>query len=166
MKMKKPFLLVLLLLFILPARSDLLADVYDMPEEVVDVRSLGFWNKGQLEGHFRVIVTQGAGLSKRNKLFLQWICHCDKGQISFIGIDELNKQALYHFGVPKFDFKQNTALINVKAMDALTKITHEFQLQLTDIGHYQIASRKTVMDESEKVQPQNDQNNMVDFDQM
>jgi len=129
------------------AAASLRHEIYEMPLPVQSVYTLGWWRIDDMEGFFRVIVTEHRQRYVRNKLWLQWICRCEKGRIAMVGIREISDSEPYRFiSEPKFDHKQGLGLINMIIINSRTKEEKEIQIQLKGQAEYQLVMRPARLD--------------------
>ena len=55
------------------AQDEDVADAKAIPASVQSVQSGGYWQKGDQDGHYRVVVTSGGFEHVISRLFIQWI---------------------------------------------------------------------------------------------
>lgn len=131
------------------ASSPLESRVYEMPLSVEEVKTLGVWNKGSEIGYYRFIVTKEQTRYKKHHFWVQWICDCDRGRVSMVGIKELNDYEPYQLeSTPVFKVAEHRGYLQFNVKDARTRIKKRVQLDVTEPGVYKILSQ-TVREQPE-----------------
>lgn len=142
--MKGYLILVLMLVSATAVGSSIRAEhgVYAMPESVVYVQRMGYWRYGSLDGSYRVIVMEEENSFQRHRIYLQWLCNCDRGMIAMRALDELNENERYIFTPPTFRRSNNVDLIEFVARDVRSHDDYQVQVQLLGIGEMRVQRQR------------------------
>ncbi|WLD59101.1 hypothetical protein NFC81_04770 [Salinispirillum sp. LH 10-3-1] len=116
--------------------------IYAMPESVVYVQRLGYWRYGSLDGSYRVVVMEDESSFQRHKIYVQWLCQCDRGMIAMRALDELHENERYIFTPPTFRRSSNVDLLEFVARDVRTHEDYQVQVQLTGIGELRVQRQR------------------------
>ncbi len=127
----------------LAAPGDLRHRVYEMPVEVELVHSLGAWSWDNKQGYFRLIVTGQQSVYKRQTFWVQWICQCNEGRISMVGLNELSELQPYVItSQPAFMIQDDIPKISFRVKNTRTRVKRSVQVELKMPGQYQLHSTK------------------------
>ncbi|MFY0665393.1 MAG: hypothetical protein JXQ97_12270 [Natronospirillum sp.] len=116
--------------------------VYALPESVVYVQRLGYWRYGSLDGNYRVIVLEEEDSFQRHKIYVQWLCQCDRGMIAMRALDELHESERYIFTPPTFRRSGEIDLLEFVARDVRSHDDYQVQVQLTGIGELRVQRQR------------------------
>lgn len=124
--------------------------LYDLPLAVELVQRVGSWHEQEMQGYYRVFLVRDETPPGSHQLFIQWVCDCQAGRLSLLGIDEINGMARYQLSAPSFRRSQAIDMLTFEATNVHTNERLAVQVQLLGIGRYRIASRRLASDIDER----------------
>ncbi|MEX0584122.1 MAG: hypothetical protein WEB07_00045 [Natronospirillum sp.] len=114
--------------------------VYDLPARVAYVQRFGGWQRGDVQGLHRLLVTDGGTplTGEQHLLYLQWVCNCADGVISTIPVSDLNREGPYIYTRPEVGQRGQTPFVSLTARNTQTGEISQMRVVVQQIGGYRV----------------------------